>query len=171
MLISNEYRKLNAQLHAEKPGFGAFGHRWTDQVKELSKKFCSEDILDYGCGKGTLAPTLPFPIAEYDPAVKGKDGVSIPANIVVCTDVLEHIEPENLRSVLRHISELTGTVAFLNISTRRANKSLPDGRNAHLIIRNSRWWDAALSEFFERTELVSVSATEYNILAYPKDQK
>jgi len=170
MLISNSYVQLNKQLHRDRPGYGTGGSRWADTIKGLVDQF-GGSVLDYGCGKGALRAALPFPIGEYDPAVPGKDGVPLPANIVVCTDVLEHIEPENLRSVLRHIAELTGTVAFLNISTRRANKYLNDGRNAHLIVNDSRWWRASLSEFFDSIELVNVSPQEYNVLVYVKDEK
>lgn len=167
MLITKKYVELNAQLHASRPGFGAAGARWADTVKELAVKFGTTDILDYGCGKGVLASSLPFAINEYDPAIPEKAGVPKPCDILVCTDVLEHIEPECLRAVLRHIYALTRKVAFLNISTRKANKSLKDGRNAHLIVNDSRWWDAVLSEFFE-IDVVSLSPTEYNLLAYPK---
>jgi len=169
MLISNSYIQLNKQLHRDKAGFGCAGARWTEQTLELCKEHDTTDVLDYGAGKGKLAETLPFPIQQYDPATFPV--IPLPANIVVSTDVLEHVEPKNLRSVLRHIAELTGTVAFLNISTRRANKSLKDGRNAHLIIRDAKWWNKALSEFFERIECVSVSPTEYNVLVYPINQK
>jgi hypothetical protein len=63
-----------------------------------------------------------------------------PSDILVCTDVLEHIEPTLLDNVLDHIERLTREVALLVISCRPANAVLPDGRNAHLIIETPDWW-------------------------------
>jgi len=166
-LISKKYRNLNTKLHASRPGFGAFGHRWTDDVKHLAAEYDTFDILDYGCGKATLASSLDFPIHCYDPAVHEYSGDPKPCAIVICTDVLEHVEPENLRDVLQHIHSLTKSVAFLNISTRLANKRLADGRNAHLIVKPSTWWYATLTEFFD-VEAIDLSPTEYNVLVFPK---
>ena len=64
----------------------------------------------------------------------------IPAELVICTDVLEHIEPELIDNVLKHIESLTLKTAYLIIDTLPAQKNLPDGRNAHLIIENQDWW-------------------------------
>jgi 2-polyprenyl-3-methyl-5-hydroxy-6-metoxy-1,4-benzoquinol methylase len=72
--------------------------------------------------------------------VPGRDVLPKPSDVVVCTDVLEHIEPEKLDAVLDHILRLTGYFAHLVISTRPANAVLPDGRNAHLIVETPDWW-------------------------------
>lgn len=106
----------------------------------------STDILDYGCGKSTLQQQLPFKIQQYDPAVPKYSTLPDPADIVVCTDVLEHIEPDNLGNVLLHIHSLAKKAAFLVIATRPAKKILEDGRNAHLIVKDMVWWLGALKE-------------------------
>ena len=49
-----------------------------------------------------------------------------------------------LDTVLAHIRLLARKIAFLVINTRIANKVLPDGRNAHLIIEPGTWWDGRL---------------------------
>ena len=129
-LISPEYRKMNRFLHENLRSYGRGGHRWASKVPSEW-----EDILDYGCGKGTLRKALVRPIAEYDPAIPGKDGEPDKHDYVVCTDVLEHIEPEYLTDVLRHIASTIGISGLLVVATRPANKALPDGRNAHLLVR------------------------------------
>src|SRR5262245_55345835 len=96
-LITPEYIEQNRLLHERVPEYGMSGQRWGRYVERLitEEKFVS--VLDYGCGKGTLAKVLVgYNVAEYDPAVPGKDGRPQPAELVVCTDVLEHIEPELL---------------------------------------------------------------------------
>ena len=60
--------------------------------------------------------------------------------MLISTDVLEHIEPVFLDSVLKDIHETFQKNAFLIIATSPAKKFLPDGRNAHLIVETPGWW-------------------------------
>ena len=94
-----------------------------------------------------LAPDLI--IAEYDPAIPGKDAEPEPQDIVVCINVLEHAEPDCLADVLSHIQALSlGGVLFI-IDTVPAQKTLADGRNAHLIVEDLDWWNTILSDYFD----------------------
>lgn len=135
-LISPEYRKLNRQMHEARP-FGGSGHRWAHRI--IALRIPGESILDYGCGMGTLKDVIPD-IQEYDPAVPGKDKPPKPADLVACTDVLEHVEPECLSVVLKHIREMTLRMAFVVIATRPSRKLLPDGSQPHRIIKPPKWW-------------------------------
>ena len=146
-LITDEYRKLNEQLHADRPDYGTSGHKWASKVFDLLEGD-DETILDYGCGKGTLKTILGDVVYEYDPAIPGKDADPEPRDVLVCTDVLEHIEPDLIDKVISHIYSKTKRLAFLVIATRPAKKFLADGRNAHLIIENKDWWLERLSKYF-----------------------
>ena len=123
-------------------------YRYINDVVHLIWKIQARSLLDYGCGScrlsAALKPRMPdweLDIVEYDPGVPGKDNLpSEPCDLVVCADVLEHVEPDKITAVLDHIYELTGTLAYLAIATRPANKRLPSDRNAHLIIDNAVWW-------------------------------
>jgi hypothetical protein len=105
-------------------------------------------ILDYGCGLSDLGAVIrqAYPtrtdirVYGYDPGIPSKEALPEPADIVVCTDVLEHIEPDKLDAVLSHLYSVTKRIAFVVIAMRPADKRLPDGRNAHLIIDNTKWW-------------------------------
>ena len=44
-----------------------------------------------------------------------------PADILLCTDVLEHVEPEKTEEVLRHIKSLTLNVATSLIYCQQPN--------------------------------------------------
>jgi 2-polyprenyl-3-methyl-5-hydroxy-6-metoxy-1,4-benzoquinol methylase len=79
-------------------------------------------------------------VREYDPAIAGKEASPAPADLVVCTDVLEHVEPELLDHVLDHLQGLARRLLFLVVATRSAKKTLEDGRNAHLIVEPDAWW-------------------------------
>lgn len=153
MLISQEYRQQNKQLHESRHDYGVGGHKHARQVKELAEAMNTKDILDYGCGKRTLEDALGFPIQNYDPAFDELAASPQPADLVICTDVLEHVEPECLDEVLDDIRRCCKKMAFLTIATRAAVKTLPDGRNAHLIQKDLKWW---LPKLWDRFTLMSV---------------
>lgn len=142
MLISPEYRALNETMHERKPHYGLGGARWADDVTMLARSIEAKTILDYGSGKSTLSKALmdAFECYDYDPAIPANARRPDPADLVVSTDVLEHIEPECLVAVLDDIRALARKAVFLVVHTDQAAKHLPDGRNAHLIIKPSEWW-------------------------------
>lgn len=150
MLISDNYRSQLAEKHNTCENFGISGQRWAHDVMELANGLGAPGkvvtVLDYGCGRGTLREaiwargTAPFYLYEYDPAIEGKDHRPEPVDLVICTDVLEHIEPECLYAVLDDIRSLAKQLVFVTISTKPASKHLPDGRNAHLIVEPGNWW-------------------------------
>jgi hypothetical protein len=152
MLISEDYRAHNAALHETQPDYGAKGSQWAGYVAALVQDDSHASVLDYGAGKGSLARALALDgitTHEYDPAVPGKDAAPAPADLVVCTDVLEHIEPDCLDGVLAHLAALTRRKLFVDVCTRKAIKTLPDGRNAHLSLHDSAWWRDKLAEVFD----------------------
>lgn len=140
-LISDLYRSEQMQLHVS-GDYGRAGDRWAETVHELLADTGSQTVLDYGCGKGFLGEALRaygIHCIEYDPAIPGKTAAA-PADLVVCTDVMEHVEPAKLSEVITHLGEVTRVALFVAISTRPAGKRLGDGRNAHLIIEPGSWW-------------------------------
>lgn len=148
-VITSEYRQLNQKLHEQNCYYGVSGHLRADTVLGLAQQLNTQDVLDYGCGKGTLAKQLPWPIKEYDPAIPGKDHDPVPADIVICTDVLEHVEPTLLNNVLMDLGRCSKRLAYLVIHTGPSMKTLPDGRNTHLIQQNRLWWYEQLEKWFE----------------------
>jgi predicted TPR repeat methyltransferase len=169
MLISKAYARQNKAMHEAPRGYGTSSHKWVNTVFQIVMKSTYSSLLDYGCGscclrKGGKGKTSESEgleakfnkanryvhYAEYDPAVKAK--CALPRStfdFVVCTDVLEHIEPECLDDVLAHIFSLTIKSAFFVISLKEANKFLPDGRNAHLLIHSREWWEKKIGEYFK----------------------
>lgn len=138
--ITEEYRGLNEELHASNHAYGTSGREWIPNIEALASMLQTTDVLDYGCGKRTLGNGLSFRINEYDPAIFGLDDKPKPASLVVCTDVLEHIEPELLDNVLNDLQRVTKRMGFFTIATYPAKKFLADGRNAHLIVESPNWW-------------------------------
>lgn len=139
-LISPSYLAQVRAMHAART-WGDGGHAYALDVLALLRLFGGRTILDYGCGRGTLRRALPgYLVQEFDPGIAGKDSPPAPADIVVCSDVLEHVEPDRIGAVLDHLWGVTGKAALVVISTRLAKAILPDGRNAHLIVQTAKWW-------------------------------
>jgi hypothetical protein len=153
MKITPQYLEQNRKLHAV-GNYGVSGQRYATEVLRISALIGSRDILDYGCGQRTLEKALGFGIRNYDPCIAGLDASPSRADIVVCTDVLEHIELECLDEVLDDLRRVTGKIGYFVIATRPAKKTLPDGRNAHLIQERLPWWLPKLESRFGVIEVV-----------------
>ena len=150
-LLSSKYRALLQERYT-RAGWGGGGYHHVDVVAEFAMQTLSTSILDYGCGRGTLAQALavrlrdrgtPFAahdIREYDPGILGKDSLPTPADLVVATDVLEHIEPDKVDVTLKFIRSLAKQGAFFIIATVPAREILGDGSNAHRTIQPDDWW-------------------------------
>lgn len=156
-LISPEYQEQNKLLHEQTI---AAGKRWGDSgwthittVLEFAHELGAIRILDYGCGQGTLSHEIDKvagnkKVYEYDPAIPGKEAVPIVAvDLVVCTDVMEHVEEDKVEAVIGHIYLLAKSGAYFLISCAPAKAILPDGRNAHVTIKPSEWWVDQMRKF------------------------
>ena len=159
MLISRDYLLQNRLLHDSEATYGTSGWQYADAVLMLKNVHSASTILDYGCGKGRFGQAMwekySVGILEYDPAIDGKDGLPAPADIVVCGDVMEHIEPDCVNDVINHIRGLTLKCAYWVIATRPAAKHLPDGRNCHLIVEDAQWWALLIEDFGFEIETTS----------------
>ena len=166
-LISSGYRDLNTQLHRDNLAYGVGGGRHATTVLKLAESIKTSSILDYGCGKGYLAKAIPFPIWEYDPAIPEKAESPRPADLVVCSDVLEHIEPNRLAFVLDDLRRCLKQVGYFVIHTGPAAKQLADGRNTHLIQQDRRWWEKELAKFFRIGKIIE-TGPELHVVVGPK---
>lgn len=166
MLISPDYLDLQRKLHTG-GHYGISSGRWAEAVRAIKEREACADILDYGCGQGLLKQALGDCVREYDPAIAGKDDEPEPAELVVCTDVLEHIEPDCLGDVLTHLRSKVKSRLFFAISLRPAGKTLADGRNAHLIVESAAWWLDRLAPYFRVLETIETGRREYVGIARP----
>lgn len=147
-LISSHYVEQNKKLH-EQEGYGVQSANRAINILQTINAIGAESLLDYGCGKALLHARLielhgeflkPCRIINYDPAIPELSESPAPADLVVCTDVLEHVEPDCLENVLADLRRLTLKALYAAISLRPSSRTLPDGRNAHLIIQPASWW-------------------------------
>ena len=118
-------------------------------IKDIIEMLNVKTILDYGCGKGKQYSKEKIheeyfkgiQPAMYDPAVdqfsdlpKGK------FDLVICTDVLEHIPEEDLNDFLQELYSKADTAVYLGICNIPADTFLSDGRNAHITLKSFDWW-------------------------------
>jgi hypothetical protein len=150
MLITESYRAANAHLHESTP-YGRTAPRFETRIRHMAKLYDPKSFLDYGSGKHRwVAQMFPAaPVQSYDPCIPELADLPGPADMLVCIDVLEHIEPELLGNVLHDIKRCMGRCGFVTIATRPAEKTLPDGRNAHLIVQSAEWWLPRVSGLFK----------------------
>ena len=133
-----------------------------------------ESLLDYGCGKAKFYyesfktkqanyPNLKdywnIKINMYDPCFIKYDKFPISkTDIIICIDVLEHIPIEDIDWVLREIFLLTKKVIFFNIACYPAKALLPNGKNAHINIKNYKWWQKKLIKIAEEFKELKILA-------------
>lgn len=140
MLITEEYRALNAELHERQTSYGTSGQRSIAAVKKLIDEYDCKTLLDYGCGKQTLTDNLSgITCYLYDPAIEGLEFPRV-ADIVTCTDVMEHVEPELVDNVLEHLFSFCKKVAYFVICGELCTRTLADGTNAHRTVESKEWW-------------------------------
>jgi hypothetical protein len=125
-------------------------------VAEIINRLEVSHLLDYGCGSATnlpkaLAGKIKHKISyqAYDAGVPRFSKPPLPAQMVACIDVLEHIEPQFIDAVLDDLARLTEGIVFATVDTGPALKSLPDGRNAHILQRPLKWWFPKLEARFD----------------------
>jgi len=153
-LISDEYVALNKNLHADNPLYGSKSWKQLENVVHSLDLKAGDTLLDYGCGKASLQRELAkrsINVVSYDPAISAyakhpSEYKEYPFEYVVCMDVLEHVEPDMLPHVLDDIQKSFTKKAFILISTEPSNKTLKDGRNAHLIIQARNFWMDRLAD-------------------------
>ena len=151
--ISSEYLAMQRELH-KNPRYGSASLKYAPIVKSLMQHHNIKSLSDYGAGKCNLHKALTeqglngYRYYPYDPAFP-EYGPPLPADLVCCIDVLEHIEPGYLDAVLLDLKSITRSIGFFSICMRPAHKALSDGRNAHLIQKPSSWWLPKLCEHFE----------------------
>ena len=142
--ISDEYRLQQQALH-ENVKYGRASISFAPLVRAIAELGECTSISDYGAGKRNLQFALgtrffrTVDYRPYDPAFP-EYGPPLPADLVTCIDVLEHVEPDLLDACLDEIASITDKLLILSVHTGPAVKRLPDGRNAHLTQRPAPWW-------------------------------
>ena len=140
-------------------------------LMSLVKENDCKTLLDYGCGKAIpydkdrcKEVDLRHPIQKlcnlksfdlYDPAYEKY--ATLPDkkyDIVVCTDVLEHIAEQDIDYVLTEILSRSKKIVFLNISCQPALKHFKEGKfkgkNVHISVFDPSWWGHKIGNIWNK---------------------
>lgn len=182
--ISRTYREMMQEMRAE--GWGKSAYKRAEQIASIASFLRVESILDYGCGQGTLLQQLGkikweglnrIDFHEYDPCVISKNLFPVPSDLVLCLDVLEHVEEEFVDRVILHLWALAKKFLLITVSLCEADAVLPDGCNAHLVVQPKDWWDEKMRQLLKgRRIILDVSLAdrhkpEWSFLAVKDDWK
>lgn len=133
-------------------------------IRELVAKFAAKTLLDYGAGKGLLYSMrgLKTPTGEvfadlraywnldaitlYDPGHAPFSAYPTGRfDVVISTDVLEHIPAEDIPWVLGELFSFADKFVFTTIAGYPAQKIMPNGENAHCTLEPLTWWEAQMN--------------------------
>lgn len=150
--ISDDYKEQMQKEHAVSK-WGMSGRKYAGDaiLKIVNGRHKPITILDYGCGKGVLGEYIvkncsrELSWTNYDPGMPEYD--TLPKgtfDLVITTDVLEHIEEESLPIVLKQLAERTGKLLYNDIACYLTGSIFMEGpykgRDMHLTVEPPTWW-------------------------------
>lgn len=151
--------------------WAADGRKWARGVVALIDHLEAQSVLDYGCGKGTLGKAInDIRWQDYDPEFR--PGVPMPADLVVCTHVLEHVGSPC--ETIEEIHRLANRAVFVSVGVGPGLSDYPNRNNFPV----ERWADLFRHRFSRVREIDRYafqkgmirngrSATYYTAIAYP----
>jgi hypothetical protein len=157
-----ETRNLDqyAEIHRTKP-YGRGGKIKRRLIAPWVFLRRPKSILDYGSGQNRMVEAFISPWTKvrhrYDPAIPAISKVPLDHyELVICTDVMEHLDANEIDPVLKHIRSLCDD-ALLLVDTQIAGTFLPNGENAHATVQSSDWWLVRVKRFFPDSELIDAT--------------
>lgn len=146
-----KYTELYKQIHKKKK-YGISGDRLVPELRKLIPTGC-KSLLDYGAGQSNTAALLGKELSiptlyAYDACVEGRNVKPEGRfDVVICTDVLEHIPEDELDELLQDIGEYSDKAIFV-VSLVKAGEILPNGENAHCTVKPESWWIEKIKDVF-----------------------
>lgn len=180
MKIKQKYADLYTEYHKTNRWMkGEFMLDYVFEIQELVFKHKPENILDFGCGKRysythhKVHRLWDVPVLFYDigiPKYSKRPDTAQVDSIISC-DVLEHIPEELIDEVLSYWAACEPKFVFCTVAGYPAIQKLPNGENAHCLIKSKEWWHKKLSQHFKHSEVTcefrkTPGRSEYFVLNY-----
>jgi hypothetical protein len=162
--LFSEYKNYYQQMH--RMGHfagGSLKKEYIPKIASMVEETSSKTLLDYGCGKadhyrlykinrhfGIADQNTYFydiGVPEYEILPEGK------FDLVICTDVLEHVPEDNVADTLAEIFEKAVKAVFMVIYCAPAKKNLPNGMNAHVTVKPPSWWKEQIKMHHKKQRL------------------
>lgn len=167
-LASEKYAAQLRELHAKNESFGvgSVTAKHYPIIQKLLQKHSFGSVLDYGCGKGHFIKFLrdSFPEVHVEGFDVASEEFSVLPNrkfdLIVCLDVMEHVEFGALSNVLGEIRDRCSKVFVCSVANYPASKKLSDGRNAHVTQMPFSVWFGMFSSFFRVDQFIRTGKAE-----------
>ncbi len=140
-------------------------------IKKLASAVGAKTMLDYGCGAGDaygsgnkMHHQLGFSrrdVTLYDPSFpKHSNKPHGKFDLVVCSDVLEHIPGDQVDEFVKTLYSHAGKALWASACCRPAKKTFPGTDiNLHCTVRPFQWWQDTFREHHvEGVEFVLVES-------------
>ena len=151
-------RQLNLMYEQRGAFSGASLKKHIPKINRIITEKNIESVLDYGCGKAMFHHRLRVEPHKFDPGYPPySEKPTGNFELVICTDVMEHVEEEFVSKVFVEIFHYATKHVYLHIATKKAVKTLPDGRNAHVTIKPENWWRGKINSANNKFLDVSLS--------------
>lgn len=167
---TEQYKILYHEM-GKKPVSGA---RYTGILGQILKSKDIKTVWDYGCGINHILIThvvKNFPnvnITGYDPVFKKNTKrfqnyiTDDSVDMIISTDCLEHLWEDELDICFGYWKKKNPKYIFVTTCNRLAHKNLPDGTNAHKIIKPVEWWIKTIQTHFPDHKVSSEFSTNVN---------
>ncbi len=143
--LIKQYKKIHTEKH-----YGYTSQNLLYLLLPFVKELAPKTILDYGCGQSDLVNLLRKELDpqnkglvtayKYEPAIEEHSILPVTsADLVINTDVLEHIPTKDLEEVIKKIISISNKAIFI-ICNKKAIETLDDGSNAHCSVYPPQWW-------------------------------
>lgn len=156
-----DYIKQYELLYKIKKNYGKTSIKLYDMLKKIINDLNISSVLDYGCGKSKLLDLIKknskIKIFKYDPAIKKYSTLTKnKTDLVICTDVLQHVPLYDLDRVLKEIKSKGIYILFYIKCTNHKTK-LPNKTYANCTVYDKKWWLEKLSNYFYNIKEIKIS--------------
>lgn len=156
-----DYIKQYELLYKRKKNYGKTSIKLYDMLKKIINDLNISSVLDYGCGKSKLLDLIKknkkIKIYRYDPAIKKYSKLTKnKTDLVICTDVLQHVPLYDLDRVLKEIKSKGIYILFYIKCTNHKTK-LPNKTYANCTVYDKKWWLEKLSNYYDDIKEIKIS--------------
>lgn len=141
-----------------------------EKLPKWAKTDYNGSVLDLGCGKGRLSlmysnyigvDVAASVIAMNKEKYPNKEFIHCGMSevneilsdrkfdLVVCADVIEHLPPDEVVSVIKHIGHIDANLFLFGVSTRASRLLAKNGDNLHLTVMPPKKWIEIFEKYYK----------------------